>query len=347
MKKWTAVTSVILIALGNPASAQSQKVDTENLMSQAFGLVNQVNGSRVITVLKSQPTAAFSADDAEVRECMLDKLNLKIPILIPDRLKDAKARQIMSSYRLYWRSSMLNSGKISKYEKTLVLSLASVVGRPDLKTMETIEPIVIAKLKGEGLYAQAGQTGPLRELMLWTKQDDVIYDVALPEGLYRPTVRKMDDFISLGWNSYHTCGRSGTGGWAEDDILHLVVPNYSSLEDEDFKVNFLAHETQHFSDIKRFVGLEDWHLEYRAKLVELATANSTRVDILRRFSNDQGDDKNSPHSFANKKLLNALRLQLGLSSASGLSAVPVATLQKAALTELLADSKGLEMTRLK
>jgi hypothetical protein len=56
-------------------------------------------------------------------------------------------------------------------------------------------------------------------------------------------------------------------------------------------------------------------LEYRAKLVELAQANTTRARVLRKSSEDQGDDPASPHAYANKRVLAALRRRLGSRSA--------------------------------
>jgi hypothetical protein len=117
-----------------------------------------------------------------------------------------------------------------------------------------------------------------------------------------------------------------------------VVPNYDSLTDENFWVNFLAHESQHFADKRRYKNLADWELEYRAKLVELAYAVTTKDDVLSTFSNNQSDDKDDPHSYANKQVLIAIRQRLRLSKDAKLTDVPVSSLHEVALAELRADS---------
>ena len=149
----------------------------------------------------------------------------------------------------------------------------------------------------------------------------------------------LDNFSSLGWSDFATCGRRGTGGWATSEALFAVRPRYASIETEEFRVTFLGHETQHFADYARFPGLPQWELEYRAKLTELALATETRARVLRKFTEDQGDDPASPHAYANKLVLVALRERLGLPAGTPLDAVAVPALQGAAVEELRADSR--------
>jgi lipase chaperone LimK len=110
-------------------------------------------------------------------------------------------------------------------------------------------------------------------------------------------------------------------------------------------VNFLAHESQHYADNKRFGDIPSWRLEYRAKLVELAYVNKTVAKVLDYFISSQGDDPADPHSYANKRVLKALEDRLGTASVADLYAVPVDRLHEAAVAALKADSVALDLER--
>jgi hypothetical protein len=98
---------------------------------------------------------------------------------------------------------------------------------------------------------------------------------------------------------------------------------------------------QHAVDQREFPRLEPWQLEYRAKLVELALAVETRPPILTKFSEDQGDDRASPHSYANRRVLGHIRSALKLASGADLNLQPVPAVQQTAADLLRADGKKL------
>jgi hypothetical protein len=175
--------------------------------------------------------------------------------------------------------------------------------------------------------------------MLWSTQETRQMRVELPEETHTTKVMVLDDFSSLGWSDFATCGRRGTGGWATTDALFAVRPRYANMDGEEFRVTFLGHETQHFADYARFPGLVQWQLEYRAKLTELALAVETRPRVLRKFTEDQGDNPESAHAYANKRVLTALRQRLALPTDAPLDSVDIPTLQAAAADELRADSR--------
>jgi hypothetical protein len=166
--------------------------------------------------------------------------------------------------------------------------------------------------------------------------------VPLPEGSTTTNVFYLDGFLSRGWSAYFMCDQGGAGGWAKPEGLYVVVPSYGNLSDENFRVNFLAHESQHYVDYRHFPGLEGWELEYRAKLVELVYANQTHQKVLTYFISNQGDDPADAHSYADKRVLAAVRARLGVATDDALRSVPVATLQQAALEELRADTARRE-----
>ena len=132
-----------------------------------------------------------------------------------------------------------------------------------------------------------------------------------------------------------TSNRWSAGGWATDEALFAVVPSYrDGLDSEAFRVVFLGHEAQHFADQNRFPEMPSWELEYRAKLVELAQAEEVSRKRLLGFMEAQSDDMDSPHTYANKRVIADLSRRLGKSP----DLVSIPELQRAAREQLVADT---------
>ncbi|MGH8188251.1 MAG: hypothetical protein ACREUC_16965 [Steroidobacteraceae bacterium] len=98
-------------------------------------------------------------------------------------------------------------------------------------------------------------------------------------------------------------------------------------------------------DQREFPDLAPWQLEYRAKLVELALAVETRAQVLTKFSEDQGDDPASPHSYANRRVLRDVRQSLDLAADSDLNLQPVRSVRQAAADLLRADGTKLRLKK--
>jgi hypothetical protein len=274
--------------------------------------------------------------DLEFRRCALDRLGGDLAAGL-DGVKPL-ARDALLAYRRYWLTSIGDLKQRQAAEADLTETLGRLLHR-HFSDIEAAEPILAKALKAQGYWSLEGKTGFLRELMLWHSQRSTRFEVALPDGKWTSTVFELDRFVSRGWSSYFTCDRTGTGGWTNPEGLYVVMPAYKSLDDERFRVNFLSHETQHFADNQRFPALKSWEKEYRAKLVELALADQTRLRVLTYFDSDQGDDPDSPHSYANKRVLIALRQRLGLEPDADLSQVEGGALRQAAAAQLRADTE--------
>jgi hypothetical protein len=322
-------------AVSAPAAAQE--------LRSAVGAVLRGQGAAARTILQSVPSSDLDAADLRFRECALSRLNAEAPITAVAGSEKAGpfVRHLLMLYRTYWRSSALDEAARPAAERALVAGLARLLGRSALKDVGEAEPLIAARLKAAGLFSQEGQTGVFHDLMIWSRSTQRFENVPLPEGGNTTQVNYLDGFISRGWSSYFTCDRTGTGGWTTNDGLFVIVPSYDSLTDETFRVNFLAHESQHYADKKRFGELPSWRLEYRAKLVELAYADTTRDRVLDSFSSNQGDDAADPHSYANKRVLEALERRLAASSIAELHRVPIESLHMAAVEELRSDSREL------
>jgi hypothetical protein len=180
--------------------------------------------------------------------------------------------------------------------------------------------------------------------MVLRKQESKIHDVALPEGSHQVRVELLDDFVSRGWSYYARCGRGSAGGWVGQDRIYAVAPSFAAgLDSDAFRASLLGHETQHFADLKHFPELQPWELEYRAKFTELWTARETLPKLLEKFASSQSDDKDAPHTYANKQVLSTLRARLQAqnitSSQADLSDVPPDVLRAAAREQLIDDSR--------
>jgi hypothetical protein len=319
--------------------AQATPAAADTAVASAIGAALQGDAGRAVRLLREVPENEFAPADRPFRACMLRRFDDGTAETEPSGLGDPFARQALDLYRAYWRASLLRPEARPAAEATLLRELRRLLQREDAADLDALEPELKGRLEESGYHALLGVTLPLRELMLWTKQQKRAVRVELPEGVHTTEVVYLDDFVSLGWSYYATCGRRGTGGWATDKALYAVVPRYKDLDGEEFRVSFLGHETQHFADYGRFPGLPQWELEYRAKLTELAYANTTRASVLRKFTEDQGDDPQSPHAYADKRVLDALRRRLALPANASLEAVPGPRLRAAAADELRADSQ--------
>jgi hypothetical protein len=327
-----------------PAKVDARATSSESASTSirsAIGSILQADGPKARLSLQAIPDSDLNRKDATFRACALARLDgpaLEAAVISPATHKPDKFTQrLVTIYRRYWRDAAANPEKRSDLEKTLLADLNGLLGRA-FATIDATEPLMAARLRHRGFHMMKGRTGYLQELMVWAHEDKKVHTVALPEESNATTVFYMDKFVSLGWSNYLTCDRSGTGGWTDEHGLHVVVPNYTSLTDENFRVNFLAHESQHFADKRRYKTIKDWELEYRAKLVELAYAVATKDAILSRFESSQSDDPAEPHSYANRQLLKAMRARLRLTPDEKLSAVPVSALHEAAIAELRADT---------
>jgi len=328
-----------------PSTATASSPPAIAAVAAATGAALQADTPRALAALRGISASEFAGTHAAFRAAMLERFASGAGDDIPTGLANPFARSILATYRAYWRAALANPARRANEEAKLFGDLEALTQHRGMTDFDALEPVLRERLRLDGLYSLQGLTGPLRELMLWTREDAREYRVALPGGEHTTTVHLLDGFSSLGWADYATCGRRGAGGWATPGALYAVVPRYPSLDSEEFRVTFLGHETQHFADLVRFPGVPQWELEYRAKLVELAQANTTRARVLRKFSEDQGDDPASPHAYANKRVLAALRLRLGLPEGADLDGVDAARLQTEAATELRQDTLRREGTR--
>jgi hypothetical protein len=323
---WTIIPLLALSGVGTPSDA----------VAQARGAALQANERRALELLKGVDASRLPEKDRNFVTCVRQRFASPVPRPLPG---NSLADRTLSAYRTYWHSALLRPETRGAEQQKLELALGRLLHAKRGTKIDALEPILAKRLEAAGWHSLEGRTGLLREFMLWGKQDEKVVPVALPEGQYQAKVFYLNDFRSFGWSHYATCGRAATGGWATDDALFAVVPRYDSLDTEDFRVSFLGHETQHFADKRRFKDLKPWELEYRAKLVELSEADETRAKVLSRFTDDQGDDPASPHSYANRRVLVEMMMRLQVKRTDALLTSDLRTLQSAAREALIDDSR--------
>lgn len=268
---------------------------------------------------------------------MLDRFDAANPALaLPESDTDTQA--IVRLYQTYWWRALDQPGQRALHEAALLASLRTHLDldEADAPDASAVEAAVKSRLGLNGYHALLGRTPPLRELMTWRQQDSRILNVDLPGGSETVRAELLDNFLSLGWAHYASCGKRYTGGWATQDALFAVMPAYDGgMQSEEFRVVFLSHEAQHFADKRRYAALEAWELEYRAKLVELALATELGPKRLSSMLSTQGDDPKIPHPYANRRVIEGLRRTLP----QPLDAVPFERIKLAAIGLLEQDTR--------
>jgi hypothetical protein len=270
----------------------------------AAGLALQGDMKAALKHLDIASPDALNEEQRKTWSCMRDRFRPKAIASTADW-----TQAVLTAYRSYWSRVMLGKETAQAGERELAATLAKLAsekGQPaPVADMDTIEPALQAKLEASGYHALFGVTAPMREFMLWRKQTDQTYDVDLPAGRQTVHVVMLDDFASLGWAGYATCDYYHSAGWAKPDRLYAVRAAYD-LDSEAFRVSYLAHEGQHFSDYQRFPGMEQPDLEYRAKLVEISRAKSTLYQLLDAFAANESESREQPHPWANHKVVTDL-----------------------------------------
>jgi hypothetical protein len=286
-------TPVLLCALLLPVAALA-----ENL-SEVYDAALEGDMVKAFAILDSIDAKSLDDKDRAAAACLRRTFGSPPPLEhVP-----AACSRILRSYQQYWQQAMLRRVPVKDAERVLLDSLQAVLdlrpeGRRGPCDLDCASESVKTAIRREGLFALTGVTSPYYELMLWKSRSVVPYHIALTERSVTVPVVFLDDFVSLGWAAYATCGRSSTGGWTAGDSLYVVQSSYDTTS-EAFRVSYLAHEGRHFADHEAYPKLGQPELEYRAKLTEIALSETTTHDLIVAFSRRTGTDRSVPHHFAN------------------------------------------------
>lgn len=320
----------------------AKDVSDEVLVSKAMGASLQGDASTALRFLDTVKPSKISAKSESFYTCMFERFKSDEPAR-NDRANDGSFTfQLTKLFRRYWHRSLKSPHSREKYAKALDNELKSVLKLDNDAPPTDLDNAIRSRLKKEGNYALLGQTGALRELMIWSKEERREESVEMPHGSYTTSVVYLDEFVEPGWGQYATCEQRGAGGWVADRTLFAVVPLYDDIESEEFKVTFLGHETQHFLDLDSYADIQSWELEYRAKLIELSMADKTLPNVVQKFIEDQREDPTYPHSYANYRVLSGLVSKLSLATPADLYNTNHESVNQAAVSLFNADTASRE-----
>ncbi|MFC4308532.1 hypothetical protein ACFPN2_05505 [Steroidobacter flavus] len=315
-----AAAGVILFACGGLSitscyAGETSDITTpagEDAIGRSTRAALQGNGKLAASVLQGLPRNHFAGKDIVYRRCMLQRFHAKAKPPARPEVGDPFVSDVLGLYQTYWWHALMSPSDRDTYGRQLQRDLSTLLGEPNpIDDWNVLDERVARELRARGYYSQLGNTPPLRELMVWRKQDSSQREVQLPERTYPVKLEVLNDFVTRGWSAYARCDRGSNGGWATDERLFAVGPAFpQGLDSEAFRTSLLGHETQHFADLQQFPTLQPWELEYRAKLTELWMSRDSLHFLLGKFNSDQGDDQQVPHLFANKRVMRDLQAYL-------------------------------------
>src|SRR6187401_2731810 len=184
-------------------------------LSKVYGAALGGDMARALAILDSIDVSQLSAKDSTARACLERTFgNPPAAENLP-----AQSGRILTAYRTYWQAAMLRRATQVDAERDLLRELRSILAIAPTDTAR----LAIGK---EGLFALTGVTLPYYELMIWRTREPTTYHVKLPERTIEVNVVFLDDFVSLGWAGYATCGRAHSGGWATQDSLFALKSSY-------------------------------------------------------------------------------------------------------------------------
>jgi hypothetical protein len=220
--------------------------------------------------------------------------------------KEDSVLDLIQIYRVYWKEVLFKEISSEAAEKKLQQIVSDYLYNNYFINLKEDKQKVNGDFNGYlqkflthlGIKSTLGKTAGIYDFLAWGREDQADYNVTLPEGIVTVKVIFMNDVITMGWEDYATLGKFYPGGWATDKELFCVAAAYDTAS-EHFKVSYLRHEGQHFSDYKTFPKLSGPDLEYRAKLVELSYAKESIFDLINFYIRSSNYDRENPHAFGN------------------------------------------------
>jgi len=217
---------------------------------------------------------------------------------------------LLKIYREYWNLVLLKKLDIEDGENHLFDSLRAFMIdsgiRRNFRNINSLEKELKKLIRKNGFYCILGKVLPFRELELWKEEKLKIINIQLIYKTQKIRLIFMKDFLTHGWEEYATLDKYYPGGWAAEKSLYCAEESYKDKDSENFKISYLVHEAQHFSDYKDFTNLDQKYLEFRAKLMELYFANDSFFNILENFINMASNKKSNPHGYANFSIIKYL-----------------------------------------
>ena len=225
------------------------------------------------------------------------------------RLESPKVREIAELFQAYWRDGLMQTASLEDLNASLKGNLDRILMsegiESDLDDDDELWENIEGFIEAEGYFALSGRTPPLYELAIWMDNDTRVEEIELTDGAVKVPLTAISDFVSYGWINFSAYGMTSMGGWAEKEGLYCLCDHYDK-DGEQYKLSFLKHEGRHFADFKLYPKLKAPDLEYRAKLTELAYADTSTYHLMAQFTNASNKIDNAPHPLANWYVIDGL-----------------------------------------
>ena len=162
MRTLTPMIAAITIAAAPPQPSEQ--------FSNAVGAALQADEGRALRALEGIELSALSEKDRAVATCMLERFGpgSKAAPAASNSLADRS----LAFYRDYWHGGMAQPARREAEEQRLTERLRRLLEAPEGSDLDALEPILATALEKEGFHSLQGQTGLLRELMVWSKQEE-------------------------------------------------------------------------------------------------------------------------------------------------------------------------------
>lgn len=298
------IFTIILISIYMTASSQETKKDNPEF-NQFYNYALQADLVKALEHIEKFSDADLSEEQIKVKEKILNRF-----VYNSDEFaygtKDNSVLELLAIYRAYWKEVLFKENPSETAEKKLQRTVSDYLYTNYFANLKEDKQKVYDDFNGylqkfltdKGIKSTLGKTAGIYDFLAWGREDHSDYDVTLPESHVTVKVVFMNDVVTMGWEDYATFGKYYPGGWATDKELFCVGTAYDTAS-ENFKVSYLQHEGQHFSDYKVFPKLTGLDLEYRAKLVELTYAKESVYNLINFFIRSSNYDRNNPHAFGN------------------------------------------------
>lgn len=194
--------------------------------------------------------------------------------------EDPAMDNLLMPYQLYFHDVFYDDVETKVAEERLRERLSTLLGSKNLP-MEELEEQLKVIIEAQDYYFLGGKSNGYYGPYVWKSKEVVTYSVELPDTTEDFDIFILDGFITRSWMDYISFGLAGTGGWAQANGAICCIRNRYDFESEAFKVSLLKHEAQHSLDLRKYEGITNAELEYRAKLVELIYSND--LSILGNF----------------------------------------------------------------
>jgi hypothetical protein len=266
--------------------------------------------SKVVNALNSIPDDSLSADQKEIKEKYISRFQIKTE-KFEIQTEDSLIINILNIFHNYWRDVLMKKKSLRESEKENGILLVNYLksnfspnghlSQKEIK-IENVIYYLSNMLKQNGYYSRIDKTGNIMDLIIWTKQSIKNYSINLADTTVNVPVVFIDSTVTLGWEGYATFDHFYPGGWTATDTLYCIKKDYDINSDE-FRVNLLTHETQHFVDAKLYSDFPRWTAEYRAKLAQLSVAKKSVYYLINGFIKGSENDSNLTHPFAEYKII--------------------------------------------